>query len=106
VEIINLVESKKITTNTGKALLDRVEESGRSPGKIVEAEGLAQVSDDETLRTLVSGILANNPDQVATYKGGKTTVIGWFVGQVMRETHGKANPQVAQTILEELLSDR
>ncbi|MCK4962615.1 MAG: Asp-tRNA(Asn)/Glu-tRNA(Gln) amidotransferase subunit GatB, partial [Anaerolineales bacterium] len=67
VEIINLVESKKITTNTGKALLDRVEESGRSPGKIVEAEGLAQVSDDETLRTLVSGILANNPDQVATY---------------------------------------
>jgi len=106
VEIINLVESKKITTNTGKALLDRIEESGRSPGEIVEEEGLAQVSDEETLRTLVSGILAENPEQVATYRGGKTTVIGWFVGQVMRETHGKANPQVAQTILEELLSDR
>ena len=106
VEIINLVESKKITTNTGKVLLDRVEESGCSPGEIVEEEGLAQVSDEETLRTLVSGILANNPDQVATYRGGKTTVIGWFVGQVMRETQGKANPQVAQTILEELLSDR
>ena len=106
VEIINLVESKKITTNTGKALLDRVEESGRPPGEIVEEEGLAQVSDEETLRTLVSGILAENPEQVATYRGGKTTVIGWFVGQVMRETHGKANPKVAQTILEELLSDR
>ena len=105
VEIINLVESKKITTNTGKALLDRVEESGRPPGEIVEEEDLAQVSDEETLRTLASEILAENPEQVATYKGGKTTVIGWFVGQVMRETHGKANPQVAQTILEELLSE-
>lgn len=105
VEIIHLVESKKITTNTGKALLDRVEESGRPPGEIVEEEGLAQVSDEEILRTLASEILAENPEQVATYKGGKTTVIGWFVGQVMRETHGKANPQVAQTILEELLSE-
>ena len=105
VEIINLVESKRITTNTGKALLDRVEESGRSPGEIVQEEGLAQLSDEETLRTLVSRILAENPEQVATYRGGKTTVIGWFVGQVMRETQGKANPQMAQTILEELLSD-
>ena len=105
-EIIHLVEGKRITTNTGKALLDRVEESGRSPAEIVEEEGLAQVSDEDTLRALVSEILEKNPEQVATYQAGKTTVIGWFVGQVMRETRGKANPQVVQTILEELLSDR
>ena len=105
-EIIHLVEGKRITTNTGKALLDRVEESGRSPAEIVEEEGLAQVSDEDTLRALVSEILEKNPEQVATYQAGKTTVIGWFVGQVMRETRGKANPQVVQAILEELLSDR
>jgi len=105
-EIIHLVEGKRITTNTGKALLDRVEESGRSPAEIVEEEGLAQVSDEDTLHALVSEILEKNPEQVATYQAGKTTVIGWFVGQVMRETRGKANPQVVQAILEELLSDR
>lgn len=105
-EIIHLVEGKRITTNTGKALLDRVEESGRSPAEIVEEEGLAQVSDENTLRALVSETLKKNPEQVATYQAGKTTVIGWFVGQVMRETRGKANPQVVQAILEELLSDR
>lgn len=104
-EIIRLVEDKKVTTNTGKELLDKVEESGRTPAEIVQEEGLAQVSDEAALRDLASEILAENPEQVATYKGGKTTVIGWFVGQVMRKTRGKANPQLVQTILEMLLSD-
>jgi aspartyl-tRNA(Asn)/glutamyl-tRNA(Gln) amidotransferase subunit B len=105
VEILILVESEQVTTSTGKALLDKVEESGRSPEEIVDEEGLAQVSDEQTLRTMVSEVLAENPEQVATYKSGKVTVIGWFVGQVMRKTRGKANPQLAQTILEEELSD-
>ena len=103
-EIIHMVEEKKITTSTGKALLDKVEESGCKPGEIVEEEGLAQVSDDETLRSLASEILSANPEQVATYKGGKATVIGWFVGQVMQKTRGKANPQIVKAIFEELLS--
>jgi aspartyl-tRNA(Asn)/glutamyl-tRNA(Gln) amidotransferase subunit B len=104
-EIIHLVEEKKITTSTGKALLDKVEESGRRPQKIVEEEGLVQVSDDETLRSLASEILSANPKQVATYKAGKTTLIGWFVGQVMQRTRGNANPQMAKAIFEELLSE-
>jgi aspartyl-tRNA(Asn)/glutamyl-tRNA(Gln) amidotransferase subunit B len=103
-EIIHMVEEKKITTSTGKALLDKVEESGRKPQEIVEEEGLAQVSDDETLRSLASEILSANPEQVATYQDGKTTVIGWFVGQVMQKTRGKANPQMVKVIFEELLS--
>lgn len=103
-EIIYLVEEKKITTSTGKALLDKVEESGRKPQRIVEEEGLAQVSDDEILRSMASEILSANPEQVATYKDGKTTVMGWFVGQVMQKTRGKANPQMVKVILEELLS--
>jgi aspartyl-tRNA(Asn)/glutamyl-tRNA(Gln) amidotransferase subunit B len=104
VEIIQMVEGKQITTSVGKALLDKVEESGRKPAEIVEAEGLAQVSDDETLRALALEILSAHPEQVATYKSGKTTLIGWFVGQVMQKTRGKANPQLAKAILEELLS--
>jgi aspartyl-tRNA(Asn)/glutamyl-tRNA(Gln) amidotransferase subunit B len=104
-EIIHMIERKKITTSTGKALLVKVEESGRKPQEIVEDESLAQVSDDETLRSLASEILSDNPEQVATYKGGKTTVIGWFVGQVMQKTRGKANPQMAKVIFEELLSE-
>jgi aspartyl-tRNA(Asn)/glutamyl-tRNA(Gln) amidotransferase subunit B len=104
-EIIRLVEENKVTTNTGKALLEKVNQTGRAPAEIVEEQGLAQVSDEDTLRTLASEILTENPEQVATYRGGKTTVIGWFVGQLMRKTRGKANPQLAQSILEELLSE-
>ncbi|NIS82623.1 MAG: Asp-tRNA(Asn)/Glu-tRNA(Gln) amidotransferase subunit GatB [Anaerolineales bacterium] len=104
-EIIRLVDEKKVTTSTGKELLEKVEESGRAPGEIVESEGLTQVSDDETLRLLSAKVVADNPEQVATYKGGKKAILGWFVGQVMRETGGKANPQMVQEILEELLSE-
>jgi len=104
-EIIRMVDARQITTNTAKELLERVEESGEAPAAIVERENLAQVSDEETLRAVVAQVLAENPEQVATYKGGKVTVIGWFVGQVMRATQGKANPQLVKRLLEKALSD-
>jgi aspartyl-tRNA(Asn)/glutamyl-tRNA(Gln) amidotransferase subunit B len=103
-EIIRLVESKAITTNTGKELLEKVEASGRKPQDIVASEGLAVVADEGPLRSLAAEVLADNPDQVAAYKGGKATLIGWFVGQVMRKTGGKADPQRTRLLLEELLS--
>jgi aspartyl-tRNA(Asn)/glutamyl-tRNA(Gln) amidotransferase subunit B len=62
------------------------------------------VADEGPLRSLAAEVLADNPDQVAAYKGGKATLIGWFVGQVMRKTGGKADPQRTRLILEELLS--
>jgi aspartyl-tRNA(Asn)/glutamyl-tRNA(Gln) amidotransferase subunit B len=102
-EILQLVEEKRITVNTGKALLERVEESGRAPGELVAAEGLAQVSDADTLRTLGRQVVEANPEQAAAYRGGKETLIGWFVGQVMRASGGKADPNLARAILEELL---
>jgi len=104
-QIVGMVERGDITTNTGKELLDRVNESGQSPQEIVGAEGLAQVSDEAALGRIAAEIVDSNPDQVATYRGGKTTVIGWFVGQVMRETQGKANPQAVKKVLEDLLSE-
>jgi aspartyl-tRNA(Asn)/glutamyl-tRNA(Gln) amidotransferase subunit B len=83
--------------------LEKVQESGKNPKIIVETEDLGQVSDEVALRQIAKSVITQNPDQVATYKGGKSTVIGWFVGQIMRETKGKANAQLVQSILRELL---
>ncbi|MFQ5943160.1 MAG: Asp-tRNA(Asn)/Glu-tRNA(Gln) amidotransferase subunit GatB [Anaerolineales bacterium] len=102
-EIIGLVEAGTISSGVGKDLLSEVRKSDRSPTKIVEEDGLAQVSDEGELSSVAARILADNPDQVAAYKGGKTGLIGWFVGQMMQETGGQADPKAAKTLLEELL---
>jgi aspartyl-tRNA(Asn)/glutamyl-tRNA(Gln) amidotransferase subunit B len=104
-EIIRMVEAKQITNSTGKGLLEKVEKTGNDPRTLVEEEGLGKVSDEDTLRSLVQEVLSANPEQVAIYQGGKTTLIGWFVGQIMRETKGQADAQLARAILEELLND-
>ncbi len=104
-EIIRMVDEKKITTNTAKSLLDQVEETGNTPIEIVERENLAQVSDEGALRQVIAEVIAGNPDQVQTYRSGKETVIGWFVGQVMRGTKGKANPQLVQELLGDMLAE-
>jgi aspartyl-tRNA(Asn)/glutamyl-tRNA(Gln) amidotransferase subunit B len=104
-EIIILVDEKKVTTSTGKDLLEKVEETGKSPKELVEAEGLGQVSDEGAIRDLVAQVIAENPGQVETYKGGKTSLAGWFVGQVMQKTSGQANPQLVKHIIDEMLND-
>ncbi|MEJ2571722.1 MAG: Asp-tRNA(Asn)/Glu-tRNA(Gln) amidotransferase subunit GatB [Anaerolineales bacterium] len=104
-KIIQMVQEKAITTNTGKDLLMKVEQSGKSPEQLVADLGLAQVSDEDVLREVAAKIIAGNPEQVKTYRDGKTTILGWFVGQIMRETKGKANPQKVRSILEDLLAE-
>ncbi len=104
-EIIQMVESKKITNSTGKDLLEKVEKTGHDPKDLVEEEGLGKVSDEDKLRSIAQEVLSANPEQVAIYHGGKTTLIGWFVGQVMRQTKGQADAQLTRTILEELLNE-
>lgn len=102
-ELIELVESGRINTPTGKDVLEKAHASGRGPGRIVDEEGLAQVSDESHLMELALELIQENPDQVNTYRGGKTAILGWFVGQMMKATRGKANPQIARKILVELL---
>ena len=104
-EIIRLVDANTINTSTGKALLEKVENSGRTPKEIVAAEGLAQVSDEDAIRKICAEVIAENPEQVATYRGGKEGLIGWFIGQVMKKSRGKADPQTAREILQELLGE-
>jgi len=103
-EIVKLVDSGTVNTSTGKALLEKVQASGLSPASIVEQEGLAQVSDRDAILAACEHIIADNPGQVASYRGGKTGLIGWFVGQVMRGSGGKADPQMTRSLLEELLN--
>ena len=70
---------------------------------IVEANGLKQISDTGAIEAIIDGIVADNPDNVAQYRGGNQKVIGWFVGQVMKASQGKANPQAVNAMLKEKL---
>ena len=103
-EIIKLVDANVINISTGKALLVKVHQTGRAPAEIISAEGLAQVSDDAAIRAVVQSILEANPKEVQSYKSGKVSLIGWFVGQVMRQMRGKADPNLTRSVLEEMLN--
>jgi len=103
-EILRLVDERKINNATGKALLLKVEDSGTSPSVIVEKEGLAQVSDDSAIRAACQAVVEENPNETASFRGGKETLIGWFVGQVMKKMGGKADPKLARQILLEILN--
>ncbi len=102
-EIIMMVEGGTISSSVGKDLLGQVRSSDRTPAQIVEDEGLAQVSDVGELGVVAERILKANPDKVAPYQAGKTGLMGWFVGQMMQETGGQADPKAAKEILGELL---
>ena len=102
-EIIKMVDSSAINMNTGKTLVEKVQVSGKTPAQIVSEEGLAKVSDDGAIRAVCQEVLAESPNEVAAYKGGKVTLIGWFVGSVMKKMRGKADAGLARSILEELL---
>jgi aspartyl-tRNA(Asn)/glutamyl-tRNA(Gln) amidotransferase subunit B len=97
--VIKLVDAGMINNATGKSLLVKVQQTGKSPAAIVEEEGLAQVSDDSALQAVINNLLAANPEEVGSYRGGKEGLFGWFMGQVMRETRGKADPQLTKELL-------
>ncbi|MEL7637958.1 MAG: Asp-tRNA(Asn)/Glu-tRNA(Gln) amidotransferase subunit GatB [Anaerolineaceae bacterium] len=102
-EIIQLVDEGKINASTGKSLLKKVEETGKTPAKIVEEEGLGLLTDSGALRTQIEAVLASAPDEVANFRAGKDSLLGWFVGQVMRSSGGKADPKRTREILLDLL---
>lgn len=104
-QIIRMVDNNTINNSTAKALLDKVQSSGKEPAVIVSEEGLAKVSDADALNNLIQQLISNNPEQVANYRKGKTGLLGWFVGQVMKETQGKADAQLARSILEQYLKE-
>jgi aspartyl-tRNA(Asn)/glutamyl-tRNA(Gln) amidotransferase subunit B len=104
-ELVALIEKDSITANTGKTILAEMFKTGRPAAEIVKEKGLDQISDQEALARIVDEVLAANPDQVARYREGKGTLLQWFVGQVMRATRGKANPQVVMPLLQTKLKE-
>lgn len=106
VTLLKLVETDLINNNTAKKVLDTLYEKGGDPAKIVEAEGLAQVSDAGALAEAVSAALAANPDEVARYLAGEEKVLGFLMGQVMRAMGGKAPAQTIKSLLAEALEQR
>jgi len=105
-ELIGLVEDGTINTNTGKKVLDEMLASGHGARQIVDERGLAQVSDAAALEQIVAQVLADNPEQVNRYLDGKVQLLGWMIGQVMKATRGKANPQAVRELLTAQLEDR
>jgi aspartyl-tRNA(Asn)/glutamyl-tRNA(Gln) amidotransferase subunit B len=104
-ELLALVQEDKITANSGKTVLAQVFRTGESPSEVVTRQGLAQISDEQALARVVDEIVAANPEPAASYRAGKETLLQWFVGQVMRATRGKANPQVVVDLLQKRLND-
>jgi aspartyl-tRNA(Asn)/glutamyl-tRNA(Gln) amidotransferase subunit B len=102
-ELVKLVDEKAITGTTAKSVFETMWSTGQGARAIVEREGLAQVSDEGAIQAAVAAVIAASPDQVATYRKGKTSTLGWFVGQVMRKTGGQANPQLVNALLKKAL---
>ena len=105
-ELIGLVQEGTINLNTGKDVLAEMFATGRSGREIVAERGLAQISDTAALERIVAQVLDENPEQVDRYLGGTHKVLGWLMGQVMRATRGKANPQAVRELLQARLEAR
>lgn len=103
-KLINLINDKTISGKIAKDVFPEMLKSGNDPAQIVKEKNLVQITDTSALESIVDTIIANNQPQVEQYLKGKETVIGFFVGQVMRETKGKANPQAVNEILRSKLN--
>ncbi len=102
-ELVDLFASDAISSKTAKEIFPEVL-AGKAPKQVVEEKGLAQVSDTSFIVDIVERILSENPEEVSRFRGGKTNLMGFFVGQALKETKGKANPKVVTQILQDRLN--
>jgi aspartyl-tRNA(Asn)/glutamyl-tRNA(Gln) amidotransferase subunit B len=102
-ELIALIGKGELTGKLAKEILPKMFETSDAPNAIMEREGLKQISDTGALEKMVDDVLAANPKQVEQYKSGKTTVIGFLVGQVMKASRGQANPNAVNELLKNKL---
>jgi aspartyl-tRNA(Asn)/glutamyl-tRNA(Gln) amidotransferase subunit B len=102
-ELLRLTADGTLSGTLAKQVFEIMLETGDDPGKIVEERGLKQTSDTGAIDSAIAAVLADNPDKVAEYRGGKDKLFGFFVGQVMKAMQGKANPQVVNDLLRKAL---
>ena len=106
VELLALVEQGTVNLTTAREILAEMVDSGRSPETIIESRGLGQISDEAALTAIIETVIAENPGPVANYLAGKESLLGWFVGQVMRATRGQGNPAVINELLRKRLKEQ
>ena len=99
----SFIDAGTIGSKVAKEVFQEMAESGEAPDAIVERRGLAQVADPAVIRDAAQRVVEQHPTQVAQYRGGKTQVFGFLVGQLMKQTRGKAKAELANEILKELL---
>lgn len=103
-KLVELITSNVINGKTAKDVFAIMAETGGDPEKIVEEKGLKQVTDMGAIEAIVDEVIASAPDNVAAYKAGKNNLLGWFVGQVMKKSQGKANPAIVNKMIAEKLN--
>ncbi len=104
--LINMVSEGKISSEQAKQVFNYVFEEEKTPSEIVKEKGMEQVSDEGAIRDMVNEVIEENPNQLATYKSGKTNILGFFVGQVLKKSGGKANPSIVNKIVNEEINKR
>ena len=104
--MIGLIEKGTISNKIAKTVFKEMIETGKEPQKIVEEQGLVQISDEGAIKAVVEQVVENNPQSVADFKAGKEKAIGFLVGQVMKETKGKANPGLVNKLIVECLNSK
>ena len=105
IELLNLIKSGEISGKIAKDVLDLMIESGDEAAKIVEAKGFKQVSDFSAIEKIIDEVLAKNADSLEQYRAGKDKLFGFFVGQIMKESKGQANPNVVNDLLKKKLAN-
>ena len=98
-----MISSGKISGKIAKDVFEKMQVGNKNPNQIVEKEGLLQQSDPKKLEKIILDVLSNNKDKVTQYKSGKEKLFGYFVGEVMKASKGKANPQLVNEILKKKL---
>ena len=102
-KLLGLLKKGTISNNIAKALIVDILNTGKDAQVLVEEKGLSVISDESSILPIIQKIIADNQEQVAAYKGGKDKLFGFFVGQAMKETKGRANPQLLNKLLKEEL---
>ena len=103
-ELVNIIADGKISSAQGKTVFAEMLSTNKMPSEIIKEKGMEVVSDNSAIEAIVDQVIAANPKAVEDFKGGKTNVIGWLTGQVMKESKGKANPKMASALVNEKLS--
>ena len=102
-ELVRMVDDGTISNKIAKSVFEEMVKSGENPAQIVEAKGLVQISDPAKILPIIDEVIAKNPDNVAKFKAGNSKLLGFFVGQVLKSTGGKANPVIVNKLVAEKL---